>query len=338
MGKEKGQEALSAEPGKPEGAEGARASYSIVPCGSGERLLFAMSLILFIIAAACRIQDAAGAAPFFISGAALAAAALCQCANRARLKQYVASLEAATSKCVLEEHARAEAALTESHEKILRYHSLISHGLRIPISIIMGYADILTGKMVTDAGARDEYLHKMCEKAAYMNELLTYSLLEMQNREEKRSPVRKPFELLSLLRGILDAVREMAVKNGVAIQLVSDQDELFVQGNALTLSKAFYNIIENAFKYMGRPGSLNITVALLEDGEVFIAFKDDGLGMDEDSTEHIFEVRYQGQNRESGEGLGLWIVKTEVESHGGRVYAKSSKGAGMGIYIVLPVE
>jgi signal transduction histidine kinase len=201
----------------------------------------------------------------------------------------------------------------------------------------MGYADILLGKMVSDESARDEYLHKMCEKAAYMNELLTYSLLELKPDAELRSPVRQPFDLLGLLRGIVEATRELAGRNEIVIQLVSEQDEIYIKGNSIGLSKAFYNIIENALKYMNQPGTLNITASLLEN-EVFVAFKDDGVGVTAEEAEHLFDMNYQGSNAQDGQGLGLWIVKTEVVSHGGNVYAKSEKGAGLGIYIILPAN
>ncbi|MDR1069363.1 MAG: HAMP domain-containing histidine kinase [Gracilibacteraceae bacterium] len=235
------------------------------------------------------------------------------------------------------ERQKAEAELAEANEKVLSCYSLISHGLRVPISIIMGYADILLGKMVADESVRDEYLRKMCEKAAYMNELLTYSLLELRPEAELSSPARQPFEMLGLLRGIVEAMWEIADKNGVVIQLVSEQKEIFVNGNSLGLSKAFYNIVENALKYMGRPGNLNITASLLDE-EVFIAFKDDGVGVTEEEAERIFDMNYQGSNARGGQGLGLWIVRTEVVSHGGSLYAKSEKGAGLGIYIMLPVN
>ncbi|MDR1605348.1 MAG: HAMP domain-containing histidine kinase [Gracilibacteraceae bacterium] len=237
------------------------------------------------------------------------------------------------------ERQRAEAELAEAKEKILRCYGLISHGLRVPISIIMGYADILLGKMIADESVRDEYLRKMGDKAAYINELLTYSLLDLKPDAELRSPARQPFELLGLLRGIAEAMKEIAERNEIMIYLVSEQEEIYVKGNSIGLSKAFYNIIENAMKYMGRPGSLNITASLLDE-EVFIAFKDDGAGIAEEEAEHLFDMNYQGSNARNGHGhgLGLWIVRTEVASHGGNVYAKSEKGAGLGIYIMLPLN
>jgi signal transduction histidine kinase len=243
--------------------------------------------------------------------------------------------DAAEARALLEQE-NASLALSEATEKILRYHSLISHGFRVPISVIMGYADILMGKMVADGAARDEYLRKMCERASYMNELLTYSLLEMRCDTGTFSPTHKQFEVLSVLRGVIDAMSDMARAAGVEIRFVSEPSEIFMRGNAIGLSKVFYNIVENALKYAGEPGTLNVTAALLAEEEALIVFKDDGPGVPSEDAPHIFERNYKGANARGGDGLGLWIAKTEIESHGGSIEAKSDEGKGMGVYITLP--
>jgi signal transduction histidine kinase len=291
------------------------------------------ALILFLAAIAlCVRAEFASAAVRFASAALTALTALYCRRELSHMKARAAALEEAAEQRVRAEQDKA----AEAREKILRYHSLISHGLRIPISIIMGYADILMGRMAPDAAARDEYIRKMCEKAAYMNDLLSYSLLELRYDKGSLSSLHKQFDLLSALRGVADAMCEPAARSGVDLQLVSEQDAIFVRGSATGLSKVFYNIVENALKYMGRPGSLNITAALPTEGEALIVFKDDGLGLPAEEAAHVFERNYQGENAHDGNGLGLWIAKAEVESHGGTIAVKSEAGKGLGVYITLP--
>ena len=64
--------------------------------------------------------------------------------------------------------------------------------------------------------------------------------------------------------------------------------------------------------------------------------KDNGAGLSASETEHIFELNFQGTNRISGNGLGLAQARAIVEYYGGMIYARSSVGSGMGIYIHLP--
>ena len=77
-----------------------------------------------------------------------------------------------------------------------------------------------------------------------------------------------------------------------------------------------------------------------EDGAVIKVItqmiKDTGDGLSADETKHIFELNYQGSNRISGNGLGLYQAKAIVEYYGGTIYAKSNAGKGMGVYIQLP--
>ena len=86
---------------------------------------------------------------------------------------------------------------------------------------------------------------------------------------------------------------------------------------------------------MGRDGLITIRLSPDEE-EVKVLFKDDGLGLPQEETEHIFERSYQGTNKTEGHGHGLYMVKSIIEAHSGDVYAESQEGRGMAIYITLP--
>lgn len=142
------------------------------------------------------------------------------------------------------------------------------------------------------------------------------------------------FELVSKCVAEFDKESKMA---GVHIRVAEIEEPLYVRASSKMLRVLFRDIIDNALKYMNRKGSLQVTVANLDD-DIFIAMKDNGDGLAESETQHIFELNYQGSNRISGNGLGLAQAKAIVEYYGGMIYAKSSLGRGMGIYIHLPAE
>ena len=110
---------------------------------------------------------------------------------------------------------------------------------------------------------------------------------------------------------------------------------MLVKASRGRLRILFRNIIDNSIKYMNRSGSLLITISNIGD-DIFIVLKDNGNGLSEHETKHIFELNYQGTNRVSGNGLGLTQAKAIVDYYGGSIYAKSMIGRGMGIYIQLP--
>ncbi|MCR5451317.1 MAG: hypothetical protein K6F00_01655 [Lachnospiraceae bacterium] len=147
-------------------------------------------------------------------------------------------------------------------------------------------------------------------------------------------------EKLDIIVSIKETVKEFkkeAKKAGVNINIVNSSDKLFVKADRMYVKTMFRDIIDNAIKYMGKSGTLQITVANM-DGDIFVAMKDNGEGLAKDETEHVFELNFQGSNRISGNGLGLAQAKAIVDYYGGLIYAKSSLGNGMGIYIHLPAE
>ena len=130
-------------------------------------------------------------------------------------------------------------------------------------------------------------------------------------------------------------LKDAAAKAGITIRTVSTDATLMVKASPTMIDVLFKNIIDNAIKYMSREGTLQITISRIEQ-ELFIVMKDNGEGLASDETEHIFELNFQGTNRISGNGLGLAQARAIVEYYGGMIYARSSKGSGMGIYIHLP--
>ena len=147
-------------------------------------------------------------------------------------------------------------------------------------------------------------------------------------------------ETMDIIRIAQETIHEFSAfseKAGVQIRISSPSSTLLLNANAMRIRILFRNIIDNSIKYMNRSGSLVITISAVGD-DIFIVLKDNGNGLPEEETAHIFELNYQGSNRISGNGLGLTQAKAIVEYYGGTIYAKSTAGKGMGIYIQLPVD
>lgn len=146
---------------------------------------------------------------------------------------------------------------------------------------------------------------------------------------------RETVNIIAIARQASDELMESARAVGLHVSVSTQGDTLLVRADPNRLITLFRNIIDNSIKYMKRQGSLVITISTIGD-DIFIVLKDTGEGLNEDETRHIFELNFQGSNRISGNGLGLAQAKAIVESYGGTIYAKSTEGKGMGIYIQLP--
>ena len=142
-------------------------------------------------------------------------------------------------------------------------------------------------------------------------------------------------DILSIARDTISELSSFAAEADLKILLSAPENSLLVRASKGRLRILFRNIIDNSIKYMNRSGTLVITISNIGD-DIFIVLKDNGDGLSERETKHIFELNYQGPNRVSGNGLGLTQAKAIVDYYGGSIYAKSMIGRGMGIYIQLP--
>ncbi|MCL2036783.1 MAG: HAMP domain-containing histidine kinase [Oscillospiraceae bacterium] len=228
----------------------------------------------------------------------------------------------------------------ESEESLVRFHGAIAHEMRTPLSIISGYANLLNGDLIHEEEVRKEYLLKICERVSYMLNLFDELLSNARFSSGIEQISAAPVDIMALIRQTANDVSRIVERSQsqIVIKVNSDNEgnSIVIKADETKLTRIFYNILENSVKYMGRDGEINITVSQA-DNRLLIVFKDDGKGMDSHEVGRIFERNYQGSNKSSGFGLGLHTVKMSVESHGGKVFAKSGIDKGMGIYIDLPV-
>ncbi len=233
-------------------------------------------------------------------------------------------------------HRDELAALSKSNREALEeFRSLMSHQLRMPLSIVQGYAGLLEKDIITDEDIKKEYLGKIVDRTQYISEILTKRLASCRASDEIALEFSR-FDIIGLLRQIGEDMETLAENHGIKIQTISTLDSLYIEGDFYQISKVVFNILENSLKYMGREGHVTI-MSEASQSFVNITIKDDGLGLDEEQTKHIFEMNFQGSNKTIGHGHGLYLAKTAVESQGGTISAQSSQGMGMTIKISLPI-
>lgn len=214
------------------------------------------------------------------------------------------------------------------------FRSGLSHSLRMPAAIIQGYADLLISGVVTEDSVRDEYLRKISDRSQYLTEAISRQVSAGETLNTSKLNY-SDLDLLTLVRQAASDMQTAAANQGVTIQVVSPLSRFPMRADAYLLNRVFFNLLENALKYMGRPGV--ITIRVLQEGEgVSVRVQDDGMGLDAQETAHIFEPKFQGSNHTHGQGYGLYLVKQAVESHGGTISAQSMPGRGMSITMVLP--
>ncbi len=192
---------------------------------------------------------------------------------------------------------------------------------------------------------RDEALHDKEQAISDKQQLLAQEESSRQQQKETLESFLPPLEttdatketidIIAIAKMTIDELKPFAEHAHIKIHISAPEESLLVRADQSRLHIMFRNIIDNSIKYMKRAGQLVVTISNIGD-DIFIVLKDNGLGLPANETEHIFELNYQGSNRISGNGLGLTQAKAIVTYYGGTIYAKSTSGNGMGVYVQLP--
>jgi PAS domain S-box-containing protein len=244
-----------------------------------------------------------------------------------------------------EELLAREHELRETAEEANRlkdeFLAIMSHELRNPLNVILGYAELL---MRMDEIKQSPNLHRMADavkRNAVAQSKLIRDLLDLSRlRSGKLELNREPVSPVASIENAIETVRIDAVGKEIKIDVLVPEDVMFVQADPVRLEQIIWNLLNNSVKFTPRGG--RITVRLEEEADdLVLTVSDNGQGIDSSFLPHIFEIFRQadaGTNRtQSGMGIGLAVVQQLVELHGGSVTADSAgKGKGATFTIRLP--
>jgi PAS domain S-box-containing protein len=251
------------------------------------------------------------------------------------------------SQAELRQRADELAQLYEQVSRLERYKTEIirmaAHDLRQPISITMGYAEMLLreeGALTQEQADRVQAIQKAVERA---NQILK-DILSLERIEQQMTrSAAEPFNFHVLLGDMIAQYREQIHAHNHTLKLEIDPDEerYEVMGYAPQVAEAVANLIENAIKYTPDGGTL--TIHLRSNGTYLIyEVEDTGYGIPEEMHDLLFRPFSRARSSETahieGTGLGLHIVKSIVERHNGSVWFRSVHGVGSTFGFRLPLR
>ncbi|MDB4977134.1 MAG: domain S-box protein, partial [Myxococcaceae bacterium] len=231
--------------------------------------------------------------------------------------------------------AQAESANRTKDE----FLATVSHELRTPLNAMLGWAAMLQGGTL-DAAARANAI-AVIERNARSQARLIEDLLDVSRILQGKFVLAVgPVELVRVVNAALDAVRPAADAKGIRLQAVLDSHATIV-GDPDRLQQVAWNLLSNAIKFTPRGGRVLVTLRKA-DSYVELSVADTGLGISPDFLSHVFEPFRQGDGtitrRSGGLGLGLSIVHSLVQMHGGTVAAFSDgEGSGATFVVRLPM-
>lgn len=216
----------------------------------------------------------------------------------------------------------------------------VSHDLKNPLSVIMGYADLLS---------EEEAIQQMPDILSYITSIrrrsdemygLISTLLDLAKIEAGMGLSTAPVQLDKFLDDQVESIRPLVESKHLTFVYTALPPNVTLMADAIRLGQVFQNLLTNAIKYTpeGRRVELSHTI---QTARILLQVKDTGLGIPEQDLPNIFEKFYRvnrpEHNTSKGTGLGLSIAKAIIEQHHGNIWVESELGTGSTFSIELPL-
>ena len=226
--------------------------------------------------------------------------------------------------------------LKRSNEELEQFAYVSSHDLQEPLRMITSYLQLLQRKYQGNLDDKaDKYINFAVDGAVRMQNLII-DLLEY-SRVDTGDDEPGSIDCKFILNKVLFDIKAVIKENNATIS----HDPLpEVMADSTQIVQVFQNLIINGIKFHGEEApKIHISAEKIANEWVF-SVQDNGIGIDPQYSERIFEIfkRLNSRDRYPGTGMGLAICKKIVERHGGRIWVESKLGKGSTFYFTLPIN
>ena len=228
------------------------------------------------------------------------------------------------------------AELARSNAELAQFGYVASHDLQEPLRAVASCVQLLQKRYSGQLDARaDEFIAHAVDGIKRMGtlieDLLAYSRVGSQ---------AQPLVRTDCARALSNALDDLSVAIHESGAVVTQDPLPVLVADATQITQVFQNLVANAIKFQGlEPAKIHVG-AMLGGGFLTVTVRDNGIGMEEQYFQRIFEVfqRLHTRREYQGTGIGLAICKKIVERHGGRIWVESQLGQGSAFHFTLPAE
>ena len=217
---------------------------------------------------------------------------------------------------------------------------MASHDLRSPLALIVGYCSLIALDTPEDSPTQ-EYLTSILRATERMQGLLD-DLLRVEQIRKSPLELHQKVDFCELFETALEHVRPQAEQKHHIIEEERWLDDVpLVTLNPVLIREAMENLISNAIKYTPDGGRICVR-AFAQENQLHFNVEDNGIGIPKEHLPRIFETFYRAKQAGSegieGRGLGLSLVKTIIERHGGEVWVESEHESGSRFGFWIPMS
>lgn len=243
-----------------------------------------------------------------------------------------------------EQQARqtAEAAVKASEKARQEFVALVTHELRVPMTSIKGYTDLLIkGIMGPVNEAQANFLNTIRSNVERMSKMVAdlADINKIAGQELKLNRKSAPLDAALLEETLKSYKKELEQKSQTFTPQIAD-DLPPLDCDRFRLIQILGNLISNAIKYTPENGIIKLIAELNAEDEIHIRIVDNGYGILEEEQSHIFEQFFRASDEETratpGNGLSLHLTRLLLTLHQGKIWFESQRGQGSTFHITLP--
>ena len=221
-----------------------------------------------------------------------------------------------------------------------RLVSGLAHDIKSPLSVIKGFAEVVSVSLAGTAG--QEYslnaVKRIQDNVDRILRLVTGFLDASKAEGGETQQLETPVAMNWLIQEVAEQQAVDLSDNGLSLDLKLDPNLPEIMGDVPQLERVIWNLVSNAIKFTPKNGKITIT-SEVSDHHVCVKVRDTGIGIPSDELPLLFSEfrRLKGSGTTEGTGLGLYIVKNIVKSHGGTVDVESELGGGATFILRFPI-
>ncbi|APO42931.1 two-component sensor histidine kinase [Paenibacillus xylanexedens] len=232
---------------------------------------------------------------------------------------------------------RSIAPVREAFEKQKQFIGDASHELKTPLAIINTNADVLLANQEDTIANQAKWLHYIKSETERMTGL-TNDLLYLTQMDDSRSTmIHAKFNMSDAVESIILPMEAVIFEKNISLDY-NIEPNLTVHGNSEQIKQVILILLDNAVKYSGPKGSVNVTLQK-QNNDIVLAVSNTGEGIAPEHLDRIFDRFYRTDSsrarKHGGHGLGLAIARSIVDQHKGELYARSVVGEGATFYVRL---